>query len=202
MEPLHPEVEELYSDAIPLVEKTINALEGYPENNATVEGRVKGELKYLRQQILAKQLPIPQADQREMKTIAHVLANFAVGADPSIDDNLGTIYSILFVGRPLLKEKHVPWLLEQVNTLVKIVSEGSEMSAEFAELALALFEKVREQVLLGEFHLKQNPEVVSAFNRLRRLRPSTANLEFDIPFSNLGWAVDDDVGPPYDLEEG
>jgi len=199
MKPLHPE--ELYGDAIPLIEKTIAALEEYPESNATIEGRVKGELKYLRQQILKKELAIPQADHREMKTIAHVVANFAVGKDQSIDDNLGAIYSILFVGRPLLKEKYVPWLLEQVDTLVKIVSEDNEMSAEFAERALTLFDKVREEVLLGEFHLKRNPEVVSAFNRLRRLRPIKANPEFDVPFSNLGWAVDDDVGPAYDPEE-
>ena len=188
-------VDELYSDALPLIEKTIDALKTYPDGNSTIEGRVKGELKYLRQQILMKELAVPQSDQREMKTIAHVITHAAVGADRTIDDDLGTIYSILYIGRPLLKEKHVPWLLEQVDTLVKQVSKNNAISATFAERAGAVFEKMRTEIRLGAFHLKQNAEIVSEFNKLRRLRPIAPNLEFDVPFSNLGWVVDDDVGP-------
>jgi hypothetical protein len=94
-----------------------------------------------------------------------------------------------------LKEKHIPWLLGQVDTLLKMVTKDNAISAEFAEQALGLFEKVREEILLREFHVKKNEEVVSEFNRLRRLRPIKPNPEFDIPFSNLGWVVDDDVGP-------
>jgi hypothetical protein len=188
-------VEELYSDALPLIEKTISALKTYPEGNATIEARVKGELKYLRQQILRKELAVPQSNYEEMRTIAYAIGHAAVGTDRMIDDDLGAIYSILCVGRPLLKEKHVPWLLEQIHTLVKQVPKSNSTSAAFAERAEALFNKMRTEILLGAFHLKRNAEIVAEFNQLRRLRPIAPNVEFDIPFSNLGWVVDDDVGP-------
>src|SRR5271166_3112083 len=73
MKPLHPE--ELYGDAIPLIEKTIAALEEYPESNATIEGRVKGELKYLRQQILKRDLRIPKVAIGKLKPFPTWFAN-------------------------------------------------------------------------------------------------------------------------------
>src|SRR6516165_7377771 len=137
------EIDELYSDALPLIEKTIAALESYPMNNSTIEGRVKGELKYLRQRIMKKDLAVPQAYHNEMRTIAYAITNATVGADQSIDADLGRIYAILFVGRPLLKEKHIPWLLAQLDTLAKISSKDKAVPTEFAEAALPLFAKLK-----------------------------------------------------------
>jgi len=150
---------DIFDDARPAVDRLLQHLEPFPEDNETPEGRARFELIWLRQEIAEGTLEIPQEKSGGMATIRSVgiVDERLNSIHPEMKALLHVCYYTLYKGRPRLRPKFL-WLVGKwIDYLVflfttKPIAAGSNEHVFLNELT-----RVKRGVLSGEISLPVQP---------------------------------------------
>lgn len=126
-----PGIDEEYADALERIDKLQALLQGFPPSNDTREGRMVYQLKWLRQEITARRLPIP-LDQKYWATLGYLLGEGTLdylGAGKL----MGELARILR-GIGLLKKRHYPVVVAMIDDFLALAKQAPRLDPEEKQL--------------------------------------------------------------------
>lgn len=110
-------VEEQYSDMLEIIDYILPLLAPYDFNNSTSEGRLRGELKWAKQEVESKRFPIP-GKRSTLATVNYLSMNYYLPADMmNIREELGHLVSLVTCNG-FIKSRHYPRIIEFINQLI------------------------------------------------------------------------------------
>lgn len=89
-EVIGPGIEEEYADAMERIAFLLDAFKDYPASNDTAHGRVVYQLRWLKQEIEAKRLPVP-VHKSWISTLCYVVGSCEVDDTKEIANALGEL---------------------------------------------------------------------------------------------------------------
>jgi len=126
-------VEEQYADILEIVNYILPLLEEYEYDNSTSEGRLRGELMWVKQEVKAKRFPIPGTTSM-VATTEYLGNNYYLPADmPNVKLKLQELSSIVECDG-LVKPRHYPRVIEFVD---KTIAKAESVLETDKELTLA-----------------------------------------------------------------
>ena len=123
-------IDEEYSDASKRIADALVLIQAphVSETNDTFDGRMILHLKWLRQEIEARRLPIP-LDRKYRMTLCHQIAEGRKNRElQSLLEQLNTILK----GTGLVKPRHIPLVLEQIHSVQEMVKSIDPKSLKYS----------------------------------------------------------------------
>ncbi|MEA3002763.1 MAG: hypothetical protein QOH81_1551 [Sphingomonadales bacterium] len=148
-----------YRSLLARVDRLLPSLESYPESNDTPEGRVKGILKWLREQVDARKLPIP-LDRSWWGSLDYFASSGELASIPGAEKALSEI-SLILDGEGLVRPDDYP----DVRRLL-------------ARFLLAYDEAVRPHITEGQSKFR---------DELEKIEGQIENEEISLPLDEEGF---------------
>lgn len=143
-----PGIEEEYADAMERIAFLLDAFKDYPASNDTAHGRVVYQLRWLKQEIDARRLPV-LVHKSWIGTLCYVVGSCEVDDTKEIAKALGELKRIL-QGPGLLKLRHFPVIAAQIDDLVTDIHLfGDPLTPEETQLVTDL-EEVAKGIRSGQ----------------------------------------------------
>ena len=143
-----PGIEEEYADAMERIAFLLDAFKDYPASNDTAHGRVVYQLRWLKQEIEAKRLPVP-VHKSWIATLCYVVGSCEVDDTKEIAKALGKL-TVILQGPGLLKPRHFPVIAAQIDDLVADIHLfGDPLTPEERQLVTDL-EEVAKGIRSGQ----------------------------------------------------
>lgn len=130
-EMIGPGIDEEYTDALERIERIEAALKGVAPSNDTREGRMVYQVKWLRQEITARRLPIP-LDHKYWGTLGYLVAEGSLD-HLGIEKPMGELATILS-GTGLLKPRHYPVVVAMIEDLLDLMRQAPQLNVEEQQL--------------------------------------------------------------------
>jgi hypothetical protein len=130
-EMIGPGIDEEYEDALARIKRMEAALKGIAPSNDTREGRMVYQVMWLRQEIMARRLPIP-VDRKYWGTLGYLVAEGSLDY-LGIEKAMGELATILG-GRGLLKRRHYPVVVAMIDDLLELTKLAPQLDAEEQQL--------------------------------------------------------------------
>ena len=177
-----PGIDEEYADAMERIEALEVVLKGFPPSNDTREGRMVYQLKWLRQEIEARRLPIP-LDQKYWSTLGYLVG------EGSIDylgggTSMGELTRILD-GVGLLKKRHYPVLLAMLDDFLDLLKRARGLNS-IEQKLIDETRQIRAQLAAGALEL---PLDESRYPGWKSIYLEVPNLEQIPDFGNRKGAI-------------
>jgi hypothetical protein len=178
-----PGIDEEYADAMERIERLEVLLRAFPPSNDTREGRMVYQLKWLRQEIEARRLPIP-LDRKYWSTLAYLVGEGSIdylgGATP-----MGELDNILD-GVGLLKKRHYPVIGAMLDDFLDLVRQAPSLNP-IEQKLVDEARLIRLQLAAGALQL---PLDESQYPGWKSIYLDTPNLERLPDFGNRKAAVE------------
>ncbi|QQD71406.1 hypothetical protein [Acidithiobacillus ferrivorans] len=183
-----PGIEEEYADALERIDFLYNKFKPYPESNDTPQGRLLLSIGWFKREITGQHLPIP-VDKSHRHTIAYMYTNGDLGGPEQgntddVDVALGELLMVLD-GDGLIKKRHYPVVISQINDFAALVAQNVEISdiLPIEKEALAQLNKIKEQLTDHEIDLPVSKNDYPAW------KDPTALAHFNDRGLPNGWAM-------------
>ncbi len=195
-----PGIEEDYRDALVRIEKMLQLMKDTDYGNDTCDGRVKFELSWLRQEILAGRLPLPA----EHSWVATISYSHADGGQQEFPGFFVLCEELLIVLREgLVKPRHYPVVAAMIEDILPNLvqfekppficdPQGVEMPVDPAMLQNEL-SSLSNILIDRSTGLPLSGDQWPAIQLLGRLRGYS--MEFTQKLMQLGWVVNSGVRP-------
>ena len=157
-----PGIEEEYGDAIPRINKLLEILKPFPEDNGTAEGRLKLELAWLRQEIEDRHISFP-VDRRYIATFLYVIAEGLLDTLKGFPGLAAELHTILSHG--LVKRRHYPVVASMISDAVSLVPQSARSPD--VQAALNDLEEIKAGLLAGSISLPVRKEDWTTIAQIR-----------------------------------
>lgn len=145
-----PGIEEEYADAMERIEKLEILLHGLPPSNDTREGRMVYQLRWLRQEIEAKRLPIP-LDQKYWATLGYLVGEGSLD-HLGCEKPMGELARILD-GVGLLKKRHYPVVAAMIDDFLDFVKKSPRLDDPIEKMLVEESRQIRAKIAAGSLLL-------------------------------------------------